>query len=177
VEDEHSRVHMANADDEVAFDSQLPGYPEAFRRGARRLDSGGRPNPVLLPMAEDGLALVLSWGPQRIASALAPLTARIARRCTEELGLKVPPRHGPHFLGVGPGLADGCRSPEEVAAWVQAAAAYLKQRRIHVSARLKVLRVAPHLYTSHADVDCFVDTLGAFVHARRSAGSGAPARL
>merc|ERR1712216_794100 len=30
VKDEHPRAHMANGDDEVAFDTTLPGYPVAF---------------------------------------------------------------------------------------------------------------------------------------------------
>mmetsp|Transcript_21816 Transcript_21816/g.75005 ORF Transcript_21816/g.75005 Transcript_21816/m.75005 type:complete len:198 (+) Transcript_21816:746-1339(+) len=167
VEDEHFRAHMANADDEVPFDASLPGYPTAFRRGARRLDAGGRPNPILLPMALDGMSLVLQWGPAATAATLAPLTQRIRQKCTQELGLWTPARHGPHFLGVGPGPADACKTPEEVAAWVQAAAKFLKERRIYVSAKLKVLRVAPHLYTSVADVDRFLVALADFVAQRR----------
>merc|ERR1712232_284215 len=115
VQDEHQRAHMVNADDEVAFDMQLPGYPRAFRSGARRLDGGGRPNPILLPMAADGLELVLEWDPEQTAKTLAPLTQRIHERCTGELGLWVPPLHGPHFVGVGPGIADACNDPEAVA--------------------------------------------------------------
>eukprot|EP00927_Polykrikos_kofoidii_P032682 TRINITY_DN27770_c0_g1_i2.p1 TRINITY_DN27770_c0_g1~~TRINITY_DN27770_c0_g1_i2.p1 ORF type:complete len:392 (-),score=52.14 TRINITY_DN27770_c0_g1_i2:177-1352(-) len=167
VEDEHTRAHMASADDEVPFDLRLPGYPTEFRMGARRLDGGGRPNPILLPMAADGMALVTQWNPARIAIALAPLTKRIRDRCAKELGLWVPPRHGPHFLGVGPGREDRCQTPEEVRDWVRDAAAFLKDRRIYVSARLKNLRVAPHLYTSSSEVDRFVDELGDFVRLRR----------
>merc|ERR1712232_121087 len=156
-------AHMANADDEVAFDLKLPGYPTAYRHGARRLDAGGRPNPILLPMAEDGLRLVSEWEPARTAAALEPLTRRIRQRCTDELRLWTPELHGPHFLGVGPGPEDLCASAEEVAEWVRQASAFLKQNRVYVSARLKVLRVAPHLYSSMADVDRFVEVMREFV--------------
>jgi len=175
VEDEHPRAHMANGDDEAFFDLKLPGYPKAYVEGAARLDSGGRPNPIVLPMAIDGMKMVLEWGPERIAAALAPLTKRIHDVCTQRLGLWVPPNHGPHFLGVGPGPADGCSNREEVAAWLFDAACYLKTRRIYVTARLKVLRVAPHLYTTIADVDRFLEVLADFVRERRN--QTPPARL
>jgi hypothetical protein len=171
VEDEHMRSHMANADDEVAFDLKLPGYPVALRDGARRLDGGGRPNPILLPMALDGMELVLRWDPATTSAALAPLTQRICLRCSQELGLWVPPVHGPHFVGVGPGERDGCKTLEEVAEWVSAASKRLKQKRIYVTARLKVLRVAPHRYTTFQDVDRFVEELSSFVLDRRKSHS------
>jgi len=179
VEDEHSRAHMVSNDDEVPFDLQLPGYPAAYKHGACRLDNGGRPNPILLPMAEDGLNMVLEWGVDKIAKTLEPLTRRIHERCVKELGLWVPPQHGPHFLGVGPGPADGCHTPEEVTAWARDAARFLKERRIYVTGRLKVIRVAPHVITSIAEVDRLVETLGKFVRARRAAGEElrSPSRL
>lgn len=167
VEDEHSRAHMATADGEVPFDLRLPGYPTAFCKGALRLDGGGRPNPIILPMAADGLEMVQQWGPERIAAALALLTGRIRERCVRELGLWAPERHGPHFVGVGPGPQDACQTPEAVAAWVRDASNFLKQNHVYVTARLKVLRVAPHLYTGVGDVDRFVDVLAAFVRERR----------
>merc|ERR1712194_430592 len=169
VEDEHPRAHMAGADDEVPFDMSLPGYPLEYQLGARRLDSGGRPNPIILPMALDGLRLVSAWGPAYIAETLAPLTARLHKRCEEELGLWVPAVHSPHFLGIGPGPLDHCETIAAASKWVQDASAHLKKNRVYVSARLKVMRVAPHLYTTMADVDRFVEVLGSFVKEGRSA--------
>ncbi|CAK0821923.1 unnamed protein product [Prorocentrum cordatum] len=58
-----------------------------------------------------------------------------------------------------------------VSAWVSEAARFLKQRGVHVSARLKVLRVAPHVYTGPADADRFTDALAAFVRQRRGGRS------
>merc|ERR1712194_555200 len=135
-----------------AFNMTLPGYPTEYQSGAKRLDGGGRPNPIILPMALDGLNHVLEWEPAKTAAALLPLTERIRRRCVDELGLWAPTLHGPHFVGIGPGVLDGRDDPRHVAQWCQDAARFLKKHQIYVTARLKVLRVAPHLYTRVSDV-------------------------
>eukprot|EP00971_Amphidinium_carterae_P317689 6315365-Amphidinium_carterae.1 len=67
---------MQAADSEVPFDDDLPGYPIAYHAGARRLDAGGRPNPILLPMVEHSLSMVLEWSPENVAAALSKLTTR-----------------------------------------------------------------------------------------------------
>mmetsp|Transcript_325 Transcript_325/g.692 ORF Transcript_325/g.692 Transcript_325/m.692 type:complete len:428 (+) Transcript_325:111-1394(+) len=167
VEDEHCRLHMKNGDEEVPFDMALPGYPLATKRGARRLDSGGRPNPVLLPMALDGLRLVLRWGPANIADSLEALTLRIEMECRNYFKLWVPKRHGPHFIGVGPGPCDNCTTDEEVHNWVLEATAHLKRHRIIVTPKLKVMRVAPHVYTRDMDVDLFLQAMESFLQSYR----------
>jgi len=169
VHDEHNRVG-ADGDIVLPFDVARPGYPEEFQPGARRFDAGGRPNPILLPMVEAALTQILAWGgPERVAASIAPLIARVAAGA-RHLGLTVPAFHGPHIVGVGPGAQDalaghGGRTARE--RWADDASAHLRSRGVMVSARVGVLRVAPHVYNTTADVDTFLEALGEFVRVRR----------
>jgi len=168
VQDEHNR---AGADGDICLPFKLvpPGYSEVFQDGAKKFDAGGRVNPILMPMVAAALKQVLEWHPDQISSTLAPLTERCAERA-RAMGLETPPWHAPHFLGVGPGPADlgqQCRmtsSDRSRAAerWADEAAAYLKQKRIYVSSRAGVLRVAPHLYNTLHDIDALFDALASF---------------
>jgi len=54
------------------------GYPTQFQEGARRLDAGGRPNPICIPMLAKALEQVAEWTPERVALYCRPLTDRIA---------------------------------------------------------------------------------------------------
>lgn len=161
VHDEHNRSG-ADGDKILPFEMQRPGYAEEFQEGARRFDAGGRPNPVLLPMVEAALTQILRWGPERIEAYLAPLTASMAARAVE-LGLTVPACHAPHFLGIGPGPAQLAGGAADRWEWAERAAAHLKRLGVLVSARAGVLRVAPNVYNTEADVDALIDGLRSFV--------------
>ncbi|CAE8612037.1 unnamed protein product [Polarella glacialis] len=179
VHDEHNRFG-ADKDQILPFDPSRPGYSEKLQLGARRFDSGGRANPILLPMVEAALTQVLAWKPERIAETLASLTNRCAAG-SKQLGFVTPALHAPHFLGVGPGPAHlenelslsrrggeaELTRAEAALRWADAASAHLKKEQgVCVSARAGVLRVAPHVYNSPADVDLFLEGLKSFQEAR-----------
>ncbi|CAE7554191.1 csd [Symbiodinium natans] len=177
VHDEHNRLG-ADGDVCLPFDLERPGYSEDFQEGAKKFDAGGRVNPILMPMVAGALKQVLEWHPDRIGATLAGLTARCAEGAIR-MGLQVPSSHAPHFLGVGPSAEDVDRELHESGAtargrseaaerWADAAAAYLKQHRIHVSSRAGVLRVAPHVYNTSRDIDEFLRVLASFRHRRSS---------
>lgn len=57
----------------------VAGYPTAFLpEPGRRLDAGGRPSPLLLPMMCLGAELVMGLGAGRIAEYCRPLSMMIA---------------------------------------------------------------------------------------------------
>ncbi|MCJ2013358.1 aminotransferase class V-fold PLP-dependent enzyme [Methylobacterium sp. J-076] len=111
--------------------------------GARRYDRGELHDPVALPMAGAGFALIGEWGPAAISRRLAYLTDRLAEGCAA-LGLAVPPqgRRVPHVLGVRVpgGLPDG---------FIAALAA----RQVHASERSGALRLSPHVWVDDGDID------------------------
>ena len=71
----------------------------------KAVNTGGRPNPILLPMVEMALTQILAWGQANIEVSLSLLTARVAAG-SRVLGLSVPAHFAPHFVGVGPGPQD-----------------------------------------------------------------------
>ena len=129
--------------------NRLVDYTDELREGARRFDAGEWSNFMLLPMAAAAIDLISGWGPARVSTSLAVLTARVeegARR----LGLDpVPAAHRlPHMLGVRfpKGEPPGLR--ERLAA-----------ERVFVSLRANAVRVAPHLYNDASDVDRLLNVL------------------
>lgn len=122
------------------------GFPLAFQDGARRLDSGGRPSFILMPMVRASLELLVrEMTVPRLARQLAAYTAEVASRAAA-LGYEVPARHAPHFVGLRP------------AAWMPGAAAIVaalarREKPVLVSERLGAIRVSPHLYNGRNDLE------------------------
>jgi selenocysteine lyase/cysteine desulfurase len=138
------------------------GYPTTFMPGARRLDAGGRPNPVTIPMIREALACILRWRPSCIQRYLTTLTDHIV---DEIKGKHLPVivkdkcnRSG-HILGVRlqPHVLDHLRKK---GASVGTLGTMLKQRKVVVSVRSGCLRVAPYLYNCKDEATRFVETLG-----------------
>jgi selenocysteine lyase/cysteine desulfurase len=123
--------------------ARLVNYRDEYQPGARRFDVGEKSNFTLVPMAIAALEQILEWGPARIADYLGGLT-RMIEAASVELGLRpVPARcRGPHMLGIG--------FPEGVP---PALLANLAAKRVFVSIRGQSMRVSPHLYNDHSDVE------------------------
>lgn len=122
-------------------------------KGARRYDRGELHDPVALPMAAEGMALIAEWGVEPISLYLGDLTQRLAAGC-EMLGLRVPPRarRVPQILGV--------RLPNEKP---EALIARLAERNVHASARGGGLRFSPHVWANADDIDLCIAALGALL--------------
>jgi len=130
--------------------ARLVDYRDEYQPGARRFDVGGRTKFELVPMAIAALEQLHTWRVDRIAAALAPLTARIAEQVAP-LGLDPLPaeRRGPHLLGV---KLPASRGTDLVAALAEAGC--------YASVRGQSLRIAPHLHVTDADVARLVTALG-----------------
>ncbi len=132
-------VTRANAGDPA----KIADLTDAYRPGARRVDAGARASFFTLPAALAGLRQVRAWSVDEIAATLRPLIDEIAER-GQALGLDpVPPaERAPHFIGLRApdGLPDGLARELEV-------------DRVYVNLRGDAIRVAPHLFTSAADID------------------------
>lgn len=127
----------------------LVDYRDDLQPGARRYDVGERSDFIALPMALAALRLLLEWGVDRIASAIAVHTARI-EAATADLGLRPLPRadRAGHMLGVTVpgGVPDGLT--EQLAA-----------ADVHVSVRGSSVRVSPHVWNTDRDIDRFLDVV------------------
>ena len=131
--------------------ARLVDYRDEYQPGARRFDMGQRTNFELLPMAIAALEQVDEWGVDRVATTLAAVTGSIAGAATT-MGLDPLPavQRGPHLLGV--------RLPAAVRAEVVSG---LAAANCFAAVRGEVLRLAPHLHVTDADVDRLLDALAA----------------
>ena len=138
------------------------GYPVAFQSGARRLDGGGRPSYIVLPMLKHSLELLVHGiRIERLHEWLRLYTAEIVRRAAP-LGFRAPARYAPGIVGLrpGPGMPDA-----------EAIVSSLKRRSprpVLVSERFGAIRIAPHIYNTSADIETLIDALRDAVGARVS---------
>ena len=123
--------------------ARLTDYRDEYQAGSRRFDVGERTSFTLVPMAIAALEQLLEWQVDRIAGALASHTGRIEREAAARGLASLPAgERGPHMLGI--------RVPGSTSTLVPALAA----RGVYVGVRAGLVRVAPHLYTTGADMTC-----------------------
>jgi selenocysteine lyase/cysteine desulfurase len=116
---------------------------------ARRFDMGERDHFISMEMASIGMEMMADWGAAAVAHRLLMLTERIAEglRGTD---VSVPECRvrAPHILslafkgGIPAGLVEG-----------------LASENIYVAARLRRMRISPHVFNDEADADRFVAAL------------------
>lgn len=129
--------------------TSLVDYHDAFQPGARRYDVGERSNFALMPMAIAALRQLLDWRVENIQETVRGLTGQIesgARR----LGLEPVPaemRVG-HMLGI--------RLPRSLP---EDLTARLAAEQVYVSVRSQSIRVSPHVYNTHEDIQRLVNVL------------------
>lgn len=132
---------------------RLMDYQPAYRPKAYRYNVGEHTHFLQMPMLEASLTQLLDWQPARIQTYTETLMAD-AWPILENQGCQLEPENG----SVG-------RSHHLVGIWLPAHAdpmtvqQALQAKNVSVSARARVLRIAPHLYNTPDDVDALVDVL------------------
>jgi selenocysteine lyase/cysteine desulfurase len=127
----------------------LVDYRTDLRDDASRFDVAERSNFALMPMAIAALDYLETLGVPAVRAHCAELTARIADECAAIGAAPAPGPRADHIVGLRLGEdADGARVFE-----------HLRARRIHVSRRGNALRVSPHVYNGHDDVDALLGAL------------------
>lgn len=132
---------------------RLMDYQPEYRPGAYRYNVGEHTHFLQMPMLETSLQQLVDWQPTRIQEYTKNLMAD-AWSALESLGCYVEPENGTlgrcHHL-VGLWLPDHA-NPMAIQQALQA-------ENVSVSARARVLRIAPHLYNTAEDVDALVRVL------------------
>ena len=132
----------------------LVDYQDEYQSGAVRFDVGERSNFILVPMVAAALRLILNWRPERIQA----YTHRLSEDLLEEaqaLGYAVEEdryRVG-HLFGI--------RMPAGME--MGALKVALEREKVSTSLRGSALRVAPHLYNDHEDMEALRRALRAGV--------------
>ncbi|QDK80487.1 aminotransferase class V-fold PLP-dependent enzyme [Spirosoma sp. KCTC 42546] len=132
---------------------RLMDYQPTYRPKAYRYNVGEHTHFLQMPMLEAALTQLIDWQPVRIQAYAKALLAD-AWPQLEQLGCRLEPENGSsgrshHLVGLWlPDQADPMA--------VQQA---LLKENVSVSARARVLRIAPHLYNTPDDVDALVRVL------------------
>jgi selenocysteine lyase/cysteine desulfurase len=116
---------------------------------ARRFDMGERDHFISMEMAAIGMEMMAEWGAAAVEQRLSVLTERIAGGL-RGASVRVADRRlrAPHILSLGfqdglpAGLVEG-----------------LAGEGIYVAARLRRMRISPHVFNDEADADRFVAAL------------------
>eukprot|EP00934_Nitzschia_sp_Nitz4_P004255 Nitzschia sp. Nitz4//scaffold166_size90379//15751//16965//NITZ4_005048-RA/size90379-snap-gene-0.54-mRNA-1//-1//CDS//3329538169//4245//frame0 len=129
------------------------GYPESFVHDARKFDSGGKPNPTLLPMLHASLEEVIKLDLEDVQVTLRALMDPLLEWATKK-GFDIPsePR-GYHIVGIRPKE----RTPQELSEVVNR----LQQQGIYLGVRCGGFRISPYIDTTPEDVQKLIEALEA----------------
>jgi selenocysteine lyase/cysteine desulfurase/dTDP-4-dehydrorhamnose reductase len=152
--------------------SEIPAWDEAarlcagyatdfFPSSARRLDSGGKPNPILVPMSKAALQLTLKWRPTRIQKYLSGLTGAILDGLVRNLGAdlivcKPKSQRCGHFMGIQFAPASIRGSDVEAVDLVALCSKMKTEHNVFTSVRGGYLRISPYIFNTSADVEKLV---------------------
>lgn len=133
--------------------TRLVDYTDAYQKGARRFDMGGRHHTMLMPYLNEALRQVLTWGVENIAQTVQALTNQIQERAVS-LGLKVcdPSLRVAHIIGL--------RFPGGIP---QGLMEELIRHQVYVSVRGDAIRVAPHVFNHAQDIDALFTVIKKFL--------------
>lgn len=130
---------------------KLTDYQEVYRPKAYRYNVGEHSNFIQMPMLEVALREKIEWQPARIQAHCQSLWATITPQLTE-MGIILEPENerAHHLIGLQlPQNAD-----------LLAVQQALATRKVIVAVRGQNIRVSPHLYNTHADMQALVEALG-----------------
>lgn len=127
------------------------GYPEKFVDDARKFDSGGKANPILLPMLRVALEGVAKLDLNKTQDTLKELMDPLLTWATDRGYCIAQYPRAYHLVGVRPPE----RTPEEM---LEIADALLK-KGIYVAVRCGGFRFSPYLDTPPSHIQILIDAL------------------
>ncbi|WP_116108360.1 aminotransferase class V-fold PLP-dependent enzyme [Lewinella sp. IMCC34191] len=142
---EENWINRAGSDD---FGS-LARYSHAYRPLATRYSVGEHSNFISIPMQQAGLDLLNSWSPDTIQNYTKGLWESIEGEL-EKLDLPLPTACAHHLVGL--------KLPGHIN--LEKLKAELTARKISVSYRGEMVRVAPHVYNTEEDMGRLVEAIG-----------------
>lgn len=127
------------------------GYPEEFYSDARKFDSGGKTNPILVPMlraAMEEVALIdVNTAHRQLEELMTPLL-KWAKQNDYSIS---PGPHAFHLIGIRPPN----RSNAELTTMCEG----LKAKGVYVAVRCGGFRISPWLSTTRRDIQRLIEAL------------------
>jgi len=158
--DQHDRARLCHRN--PLWDAQMnklkggrvqdgAGYSEEFVSGAARLDSGGRPNPLLMPMLRAALEVVARYGDlNQIQAKILAINDKILKGAVEMGFTTTPGPRAGHILGLRPGTDElkAKLTPDVMLDICER----LQVKGIFISVRCGVFRISPYINTADDEV-------------------------
>jgi selenocysteine lyase/cysteine desulfurase len=133
-----------------SHDTTATAYRYEYEKGARRFDVGEHANYITVPMLTEGARQAKAWGCAAIQEHCRRLGEPLAQLADDARFRVAPPSERiAHIIGIR--LERGQRIAEVMKA--------LSERRVRVSRRGESIRVSPHVYNTHEDIDALMDGL------------------
>ena len=127
------------------------GYSEEFVSGAPRMDAGGKPNPILMPMLRAALEIVAGYGVlDQIQDKISAINEEVLKGAVEIGFTTTPGPRAGHILGLRPGT-------EELKAKLTTEkmldiCTRLQAKGIFISVRCGAFRISPYINTTDDEV-------------------------
>jgi selenocysteine lyase/cysteine desulfurase len=131
------------------------GYPMPFYQDARKFDSGGKPNPIILPMLKASLRTVVALDMAQLQDTLKDIMKPLLDWVQTSDQFVLPTEHGFHLLGLRP-KKDKNIPTEHV---LEICRRLLEGYGIYVTVRCGALRISPYIDNTMEDVEAFVIAL------------------
>lgn len=157
--DQHGRSRKVAVDGGSSWDASKNemgpnGYPAEFCEDARKFDSGGKPNPILLPMLRASLEQVTQLNEVQVQEQMKRLTDPIVEWTVKNDFVMTPGPHAGHLVGIRPG-PNSKLTPQRM---VQIAND-LQSEGIVIAVRCGAFRISPYIDTSESDIQQVLEAL------------------
>ncbi len=127
------------------------GYPETFFHDARKFDSGGKPNPLLLPMIRASLEQVVMLDRKGAQDSFKMLMDPLLSWARSHGYTVTSGDHAYHLVGIEP--------PQRTTDEILDMDNRLKLAGILVAVRCGGFRISPYLNTSASDIQKLIEAL------------------
>lgn len=132
------------------------GYPDQFFSDARKFDSGGKANPITLPMLQTSLEHVILLDPvqtqQQLQNLMEPLLSWVMQEAGGRFSISGQRPRAAHLIGIIP----RDKTPEEL---IEMSELLEHDHGIIVAVRCGGLRVSPYLTNTPEDVTRLIEAL------------------
>jgi selenocysteine lyase/cysteine desulfurase len=159
--DQNGRGRDVGSADWDAFSNTMgpAGYPTPFFRDARKFDSGGKPNPIILPMLKKSLRTIVALDMVQLQEALKGIMQPLMDWVQTAEQFIVPSEHGFHLLGLRPKKEKNIPT-EQI---LEMCRRLLEDFGIYVTVRCGALRISPYIDNTQEDIEAFVMALKAIL--------------
>ena len=160
--DQHGRGRKVAVDNGSSWDASKNemgsnGYPADFCSDSRKFDSGGKPNPILLPMLRSSLEQVVKLDVLQVQQEMKLLTKPILDWASENDFCITPGPHAGHLVGIRP-VCNSRLTPQRM---IQIANE-LQGEGIYIAVRCGAFRISPYVDTEETDIQRLLDALGRY---------------